>query len=58
MNESGVSEIRCSHTCRMPAAVRNSVMNTIDTVISQNDHISTTCARLEFAARPRRIGIA
>ena len=43
----------------MPAPVRNSVMNTIDTVINQNDHISSTCVRLLAAAsRPRSIGIA
>ncbi len=34
-------------------------MNTIDTVINQNDHISSTCDfSLLAAARPRIIGMA
>ena len=57
MNGSGVSEMRCSQTCSMPAAVRNSVMNTIDTAISQNDHISTTCALPGLHSRPRSSGM-
>ena len=58
MKDIGVSDTRCSQTCRMPAAVRNRVMNTMAMVISQNAHISRTCAFSLLAARPRRIGMA
>ena len=58
LNGIGVVDTRCSQTCRMPAAVRNNVMNTIAIVISQKDHISTTWALLLLASRPRMIGMA
>ena len=58
MNAWGASLKRCNQTCRMPAAVRNSVMNTIDTVISQKLHISSTWDLFGLAARPRSTGMA
>ena len=33
-------------------------MNTMETVISQNDHISKTCERSGLTSRPRNIGMA
>ena len=42
----------------MPAAVRKRVMKTMDTVISQKDHISSTWERWLLASRPLMIGMA